>query len=142
MICVSIFKAYTCMILTATDMFKICLFFIQASQKWKRTNSYIATKHFPASLYIKKQHSVTVLALLIRQLRVYRTIDNRVGNYIHASIATVARIISLLANIQYIAVHLLHNIASYILHAHSYTCGFLFSILANECSDVFARGNS
>ena len=140
MICVSIFKAYTCMILTATDMFKICLFFIQASQKWKRTNSYIATKHFPASLYIKKQHSVTVLALLIRQLRVEPLIIEWEIIYMH--LATVARIISLLANIQYIAVHLLHNIASYILHAHSYTCGFFFSILANECSDVFARGNS
>jgi len=35
-ICVSI-KAYTymtCRILTATDMFKVCLFFIQASQEW------------------------------------------------------------------------------------------------------------
>ena len=38
-ICVSIFKAYTCMIFTVTEGFIVGLFFIQAPQEWMKANT-------------------------------------------------------------------------------------------------------
>ena len=37
--CVSIFKAYTCMILTVTEGFIAGVFFIRASQEWMKANT-------------------------------------------------------------------------------------------------------
>ena len=39
MICVSIFKAYTCMILTVTEGFMLDLFFIQSPQELMKANT-------------------------------------------------------------------------------------------------------
>ena len=69
--------------MTTTDMFKVCLmFFIQASQEWKRTNGYQVFLSF-TNIYVYKEGAFSFCSCSVDK-------------------AVKGRTISLLAKIQYI----------------------------------------